>query len=37
MASKVVAVMVVRTRNIHLDNLKTGARVSLDFCRIVGA
>jgi hypothetical protein len=25
------------TRNIHLDNLEARARISLDFCRIVGA
>jgi len=25
------------TRNIHLDNLETRARISLDFRRIVGA
>ena len=25
------------TRNIHLDNLEARARISLDFCRIMGA
>jgi hypothetical protein len=25
------------TRNFHLDNLEARARISLDFCRIVGA